>query len=116
DKDSLKGEKGIDGIGGKTMEGTNIKITGDGTVANPYVVNAVLPQQVIEEFIANAGQSSFTLSDTPSALSKVKLYINGVRIDKDAISVSGKVVTYNPGNNGSYTLMANDNLIIDYSK
>ncbi|KRB58419.1 hypothetical protein ASD98_23620 [Flavobacterium sp. Root186] len=80
------------------------------------VMNGVIPQQAIDEFTATAGQTSFTLTATPSTLSKVKLYINGVRIDKDAISVSGNVLTYNSANNGSYALMVGDNIMIDYLK
>ena len=110
------GPQGIAGIGGKTNAGTNVTISGAGTDVSPYVVNAVVPQQAIDEFTAIAGQTSFTLASAPSSLSKVKLYINGVRIDKDAISVSGNVLTYNSGNNGSYILMTSDNVTIDYLK
>jgi hypothetical protein len=77
---------------------------------------AVIPQQTIEEYTASAGQISFTLAATPASVSKVKMYINGVRIDKDALTISGTTVTYNSANNGSYALMANDNIIIDYLK
>jgi len=112
------GAAGKDGIGGKTIAGTNITITGAGTEASPYVVNAAaaVVQQAIDEFTATAGQTSFTLAATPSSLSKVKLFINGVRIDNDAITFSGNTVTYKPANNGAYALMANDNIIIDYMK
>ena len=114
--DGKPGEQGPAGIGGKTNEGTNVTITGDGTEASPYVVNATVPQQAIDEFTADAGQTSFTLAATPSNLSKVKLYINGVRIDKDALTVTDKILTYKPESNGSYILMVNDNVIIDYLK
>ena len=110
------GPQGAAGIGGKTNGGTNVTITGDGTEASPYVVNATVPQQAIDEFTADAGQTSFTLAATPSNLSKVKLYINGVRIDKDALTVTDKILTYKPESNGSYILMVNDNVIIDYLK
>ncbi|QOG00556.1 collagen-like protein [Flavobacterium sp. MDT1-60] len=114
-----QGIQGLAGIGGKTTAGTNVTITGAGTDASPYIVNATVPQQLtqaIDEFTAMAGQSSFTLAAMPSSLSKVKFYINGVRIDKDALTINGSVVSYNPTNNGSYALMANDNVIIDYLK
>ncbi|MNT59533.1 hypothetical protein D3C72_1970530 [compost metagenome] len=111
-----QGIQGIAGIGGKTNAGTNVTISGAGTDVSPYVVNAIVPQQAIDEFSAYAGQVSFTLAAVPSLLSKVKLFINGVRIDKDAITVVGNVLTYNSGNNGSYALMTSDNVIIDYLK
>ena len=114
--DGKPGEQGPAGIGGKTNQGTNITITGAGTEVSPYVVNAIIPQQAIDEFTANAGQTSFTLAATPSNLSKVKLYINGVRIDKDALTVTDNILTYKPASNGSYILMVNDNVMIDYLK
>ena len=114
--DGKPGEQGPAGIGGKTNQGTNITITGAGTEVSPYVVNAIIPQQAIDEFTANAGQTSFTLAATPSNLSKVKLYINGVRIDKDALIVTDNILTYKPASNGSYILMVNDNVMIDYLK
>ncbi|MCA1920521.1 MAG: hypothetical protein LDL38_14045, partial [Flavobacterium piscis] len=114
--DGKPGEQGPAGIGGKTNGGTNVTITGDGTEASPYVVNATVPQQAIDEFTAAAGQTSFTLAATPSNLSKVKLYINGVRIDKDALTVTDNILTYKPESNGLYILMVNDNVIIDYLK
>ncbi|OXA75157.1 hypothetical protein B0A65_22345, partial [Flavobacterium frigidimaris] len=109
-----QGIQGLAGIGGKTNAGTNITITGAGTEASPYIVNAVVSQSSIEEFTATAGQTNFALQGTPS--SSVKLYINGVRIDKDALTVSGNILIYKPVNNGAYALMTNDNIIIDYLK
>ncbi|RKT00459.1 S-layer family protein [Flavobacterium sp. 123] len=39
------GANGADGVGGVTTAGTNVTITGVGTVASPYIVNASSPTQ-----------------------------------------------------------------------
>ena len=67
-----------------------------------------------DEFTATAAQTSFTLSQTPSSRSKVKMYINGIRISNTAYSVSGNTLTYVPSNNGSYILTASDRIQFDY--
>ena len=72
-------------------------------------------QLAIDEFTTSAGDASFTLNAIPQGL-KVQMYVNGVAISKNAFSVAGKIVTYNPANNGSYTLMANDLIKFTYLK
>src|SRR6185312_2528802 len=67
-----------------------------------------------DEFTAIAAQTSFTLTQTPSTHSKVKMYINGIRISNTAYTWSGSTLTYVPGNNGSYTLTASDRVQFDY--
>jgi len=67
-----------------------------------------------DEFTAAASQTSFTLTQTPSANSKVKMYVNGIRISNTAYSISGNTLTYNPANNGSYSLTATDRIQFDY--
>lgn len=71
-------------------------------------------REVSDEFTATASQTSFTLSQIPSANSKVKMFINGVRISNTAYSNTGNALTYNPVNNGSYTLSAGDRIQFDY--
>ena len=72
----------------------------------------------------------FTLTRTPNAQSKIKVYINGVRISKDAFryntnGVAGTGVEaasatptiyigYIAVNNGSYKLSTGDRVQIDY--
>jgi hypothetical protein len=76
----------------------------------------------------------FTLTRTPNAQSKIKVYINGVRISKDAfryntnavagtsgVSGAGELSTtptiyigYIAVNNGSYKLSTGDRVQIDY--
>jgi hypothetical protein len=67
-----------------------------------------------DEFTATAAQTSFTLTQIPSTHSKVKMYINGIRISNTAYSVSGTTLTYNAANNGSYSLSAADRIQFDY--
>jgi carbonic anhydrase/acetyltransferase-like protein (isoleucine patch superfamily) len=67
-----------------------------------------------DEFTATISQTDFTLTQTPSANSKVKMYVNGIRISNTAYSVSGNTLTYNPSNNGSYSLTATDRIQFDY--
>jgi hypothetical protein len=99
-----------------------IKITGgtasqflkaDGSLDGNTYLTAVVEEA--DEFSATAAQTSFTLSQTPSANSKVKMYINGIRISNAAYTLSGATITYIPANNGSYTLIASDRIQFDYS-
>ena len=84
----------------------------DGSVdANTYITAI---REVADEFSATASQTSFTLTQTPSANSKVKMYINGVRISNSAYSVTGTALSYVVANNGAYALMAGDRIQFDY--
>jgi hypothetical protein len=71
-------------------------------------------REVADEFTATASQTSFTLTQAPSANSKVKMYVNGIRISNTAYSVSGSTLTYVPANNGSYSLTSGDRIQMDY--
>ena len=82
----------------------------DGSVDNTgYIV-----RDVADEATATAAQTSFTLTQTPAANSKVKMYINGIRISNTAYSTSGTTVTYTASANGSYTLVTGDRIQFDY--
>jgi hypothetical protein len=82
----------------------------DGSVSSgPASIN-----DATDEFTAAAAQTSFTLTQIPSTHSKVKMYINGIRISNAAYSWSGKSLTYVPANNGSYSLTASDRIQFDY--
>jgi hypothetical protein len=51
----------------------------------------------------------------PSANSILKLYINGVRISKKAISISsGTTIYYNASQNANYLIKSGDRVQIDY--
>jgi hypothetical protein len=71
-------------------------------------------REVADEFTATAAQSVFTLTQTPGTNSKVKMFINGIRISNTAYTISGAVLTYIPANNGAYALSANDRIQFDY--
>jgi len=51
---------------------------------------------------------------TKSVNSKVKMYINGIRISNSAYSLSGTTVTYVAANNGAYALTTGDRIQFDY--
>ncbi len=89
-------------------------LTSAGAGAAPTWVNASTITDATDEFTASAAQTSFALTQTPSARSKVKLYINGIRISNTAYSIAGNTLTYSPANNGSYTLTAGDRIQCDY--
>ena len=82
----------------------------DGSVST----GATAVREVADEFTATASQTSFTLTQPPSANSKVKMYVNGIRISNTAYSVSGSTLTYVPANNGGYTLTLSDRIQFDY--
>ena len=82
----------------------------DGSVS----VGATAVREVADEFSAIALQTSFTLTQTPSTNSKVKMYINGIRISNLAYSVSGTTLTYAPSSNGDYDLSTDDRIQFDY--
>jgi hypothetical protein len=66
-----------------------------------------------DEFVASAGQTSFTLNHIPS--SKVSMFVNGIRIPNAAYSFSGTALTFDSNNNGSHSLVAGDRVQFDYS-
>lgn len=92
--------------------GQVLSTTGSGTLV--WITASVL--DVVDEFTATAAQTSFTLTQTPSVNSKVKMFINGIRISNTAYSLSGTTITYVPANNGSYSLTAGDRIQMDYFK
>ena len=70
--------------------------------------------EVADEISANVGQVTFTLTQTPAIKSKVKMYINGIRITNIAYTISGTTLTYVPANNGAYSLIVGDRVQFDY--
>ena len=119
---------------------TNVNTSGaltTGTVTYPNVHNAISGQvlitdgngvaswaaapasgdsvtEVADEISANVGQVTFTLTQTPAIKSKVKMYINGIRITNIAYTISGTTLTYVPANNGAYSLIVGDRVQFDY--
>jgi hypothetical protein len=97
--------------------GTAITITN--TAGAITIAAAIRP--TTDEFTATAGQTAFTLSQTPltnTTTSPVKLnvwmFINGVRTKNSAYAVSGTGVTYTASSNNNYTLVAGDRIQFDY--
>ncbi len=82
----------------------------DGSVST----GAAAVREVADEFTATLNQTSFTLTQTPSENSMVKMYVNGIRVSNTAYSWSGTTLTYNPSNNGGYALSASDRIQFDY--
>jgi hypothetical protein len=66
-----------------------------------------------DEFVASAGQTSFTLTHIPS--SKVSMFVNGIRIPNAAYSFVDSTLTFDANNNGSHSLVAGDRVQFDYS-
>jgi len=73
-----------------------------------------LPVDANDESLSTLSQTSFTLSHIPISTSKVKMYINGIRISNTAYTISGTTVSYNATNNGAYDLALNDRIQFDY--
>jgi hypothetical protein len=67
------------------------------------------------EVTATAGQTSFSLTQTPSSLSKVKMYINGIRISKTAYSITGSTLNYTPSSNENYTISVGDRVQFEFA-
>jgi hypothetical protein len=80
-----------------------------------FVTAAILTEAADEPASITAGQVTFILSFTPSSRSKVKMYINGVRISNNAYTLATNTITYIPANNGGYALLATDRIQFDYS-
>ena len=95
-----------------TFDGRDIAADGallDAVVASGY-------REVADEFAPDSdGDTSFTLTQIPGSNSKVKMYINGIRISNTAYTLSGNSLTYIPSNNGSYSLITTDRIQFDYS-
>jgi hypothetical protein len=82
---------------------------------NSLVNKPSITRETTDEFLAITGQTTFTLKHTPSETSKLKMYINGVRVSNSAYNNSGITLNYIPANNGSNALTAGDRIQFDYS-
>ena len=94
--------------------GTAITITNTaGTITIAAAVRPMTEQTTATSTHAVA-TATFTLSNTPLN-SKVWMFINGVRTNNNAYTVSGTTVTYTAANNNSYTIVAGDRIQFDYA-
>ena len=102
------------GTGVATITGI---VKGNGTSAVTAAVNGTdfsLVREMADEFAATVGQTVFTLTQTKSANSKLKMFINGVRISNAAYALVGTTLTYTPASNASYALTLSDRIQFDY--
>jgi hypothetical protein len=95
--------------GSMEFDGTNLFITNNNAVRQQVTIS-----DATDEFSATVAQTAFTLTQLPATNSKVKMYINGIRISNTAYNISGKNLTYNAANNGTYVLVASDRIQFDY--
>jgi hypothetical protein len=63
----------------------------------------------------SANQTTFTLTYAPPTSVKIWMFINGVRTNNNAYSVSGTTVTYTPASNGGYAITSSDRIQFDYT-
>jgi hypothetical protein len=92
-------------------------VKGNGTSAVTAAVNGTdysLVREVSDEFTATASQTVFTLTQTKSVNSKLKMFINGVRISNSAYTLVGTTLTYVPASNANYSLTLSDRIQFDY--
>ena len=90
--------------------GTAITIT---NTAGAITISAAV-RPTTDQFTATAAQTSFTVTQTPLN-AKVWMFINGVRTNNSAYSISGTTVTYTPASNNNYALVAGDRIQFDYA-
>lgn len=106
---------GKGGTGSSTLVGI---LKGNGTNAfTQALINSdySLVRMFSDEYsVSTAGQTIFTLSQTPNINSNWTLFVNGVRISKTAVSVSGTTMSYIPASNGAASLVLGDRIQFDY--
>jgi len=94
--------------------------TGSGTLT--FTTPAVA-KPTSDQFTATAAQTSFTLTQTPITNTTVSpnvkpnvwMYINGIRTNNSAYSISGTTVTYTAASNNNYTIVVGDRIQFDYA-
>jgi len=84
----------------------------DGTAWVPVPLGCTT-RNIQESFTATAGQTSFTISQTP--VDDVLFIRNGSTLKKTARTVSGTTVTYDPAANNNNALVAGDDIEIFYT-
>jgi len=94
--------------------------TGSGTLT---FTTPTVSKPISDQFTASAAQTSFTLTQTPITNTTVSpnvkpnvwMYINGIRTNNSAYTISGSSVTYSAASNNSYTLVVGDRIQFDYA-
>jgi hypothetical protein len=91
--------------------GTGVSITnGGGSITINTSARSWTDQPTV-----SANQTTFTLTYAPPSTNKIWMFINGVRTNNNAYSVSGTTVTYVPSSNGGYIISASDRVQFDYT-
>ena len=94
--------------------------TGSGTLT---FTTPTVSKPISDQFTASAAQTSFTLTQipitnttvSPNVKPNVWMYINGIRTNNSAYTISGSSVTYSAASNNSYTLVVGDRIQFDYA-
>jgi hypothetical protein len=114
--------KGNANLAGQLTTGAVTYPNTDGTAGQLLATNGsgtaswttVAIKEIADEFAASTLQTDFTLTQAPSVNSKVKMFVNGIRISNSAYTVIGTTLTYTPASNGAYALTAGDRIQFDY--
>jgi len=94
--------------------GTAITITN--TAGTITIAAAVRPttDQITATSAHAVSSATFTLSQTPLN-TKVWMFINGIRTNNSAYSISGTTVNYTAASNNNYTIVVGDRIQFDYA-
>lgn len=84
----------------------------NGASWQPVAIESVVKMFAEEVFPSSTNQTVFATTKAP--MGNISFFINGVRIPKDAITVSGSTITYLPGLNGGYQTLLSDRINIEY--
>ena len=84
------------------------------TTLTTNTISPSLQEEAVEYSVQIDGETSFDLSNTPSSTTLVRMYINGVLISQAASTLNNSTVTYDPNNNGGYTLTVGDRIQFYY--
>ncbi len=94
--------------------GSAITISNSGGIITIAAAVRPMTDQTIATSSHAVATATFTLSQTPLN-TKVWMFINGVRTNNLAYTVSGTTVTYTAANNNSYTIVVGDRIQFDYA-
>jgi hypothetical protein len=94
--------------------GTAITISNSGGTITIAAAVRPMTEQVTATSAHAVATATFTLANTPLN-TKVWMFINGVRTNNLAYTVSGTTVTYTAANNSNYTIVAGDRIQFDYA-
>jgi hypothetical protein len=94
--------------------GSAITISNSGGAITIAAAVRPMTEQVTATSAHAVATATFTLGNTPLN-TKVWMFINGVRTNNNAYTISGTTVTYTAANNNSYTIVAGDRIQFDYA-